>query len=453
VGVVAGDRIVLLEASGVRDIERDLPATPETPFYIASVTKTFLATAVMQLVEEGRLELDAPVVDYLPRFRLADSEAAASITVRDLITHARGINSFPVVFLDAYSGEITEDRYYHFLAEATPSGETAYTNVHFTLAGRVVEAVSSEPWRDYLAEHVFAPAGLTATTGYADEMYARENVAYPTVFRDGEIQLSGVRKTDRTMHAAGGLGSSARDLSRWILLHMNGGVIDGQRLLSAEGTAEMQRQHTSMYGSALGTQKALRTREGFGYGWMVGRYRDRPYLQHGGGYVGSAALISFLPEERIGVAVVANTDGAGQQLCELITVDAIDRLLGRDGFEVNIADVEGYLERKVRMSTLAPREAAAAVDESLTLDLWEYEGSYTNEHWGTVEIDYVGGELGMRLGDLTPVLTAAEGDDRFLAILVPGMSADGRFVVEGGAAAAVVLVLEGELEVRFDQSR
>jgi CubicO group peptidase (beta-lactamase class C family) len=134
--VVRGDEVTHLDALGVRDPAGPKPVTPDTYFYIASCTKPYVAAAAVRLAEAGKLDLDAPVQRYLPRFQLADADAAQKLTVRDLLTHRPGLNTFPVVFLDAFTGEITEDRYYHFLKLARPGGQVAYSNIHFTLAGR-----------------------------------------------------------------------------------------------------------------------------------------------------------------------------------------------------------------------------------------------------------------------------------------------------------------------------
>lgn len=446
VGVVHGDEIVLLEAFGVRDVENELAVTVDTPFYIASITKTFVTTAVLQLVEDRKVELDAPVKSYLPRFALADAAATESLTVRDLLSHAQGLNHFPIVFLDAYSGEITEDRYYHFLAEATPTGRTGYSNVHFTLAGRIVEAVGGKPWREYLQDEVFTPAGMHVTTGYADEMYAREDVAFPTVFEGGEMVLSPVRKNDRTMHAAGGLGSSAHDLSRWLLLHLNGGKIDGKRLLRPETVFDMQQLQAEE--RQLPDDNV--TRLGFGLGWAVGEYRGHRYMQHGGGYVGSSALISFLPDAKIAVAVVTNTDGAGNRLCQMISGEVIDRLLGIEEFEIDPADFDGLFAKQVSEAVAQP--PAATLDESgggLSLDSSAYAGVYLNEHWGTFTVEPEGESLRARLGDLRATLRFT-GVDHFDVRLTRGMDGPAHFVLEGDAVGAVVLDVSGYV-VRFDR--
>jgi len=115
---VVRDGQTYVQCFGARDPKSGDPVTPETLFYIASVTKTFTATAICELADEGRLRLDDPVRKYLPRFQLPDSALTRSITIRDLLCHRYGIDSTPIVFLDAFTGEITEDRYYHWLAQA-----------------------------------------------------------------------------------------------------------------------------------------------------------------------------------------------------------------------------------------------------------------------------------------------------------------------------------------------
>lgn len=153
IAAVRDGEIVYLDALGVRD-DRGRPVTTETGFYIASATKPFVAMAVLTLAQQGKVDLDAAVKTYLPRFQLADDTATREVTVRDLLCHRRGLNNGAIVFLDAYTGEITEDRYYHFLAEVS-AGDVAYTNVNFTLAGKVVEAVTGKNWQDYLKEAIF----------------------------------------------------------------------------------------------------------------------------------------------------------------------------------------------------------------------------------------------------------------------------------------------------------
>ncbi len=439
--VVEGDTILHLECLGERDPVSHAPVTPDTIFYIASATKPFVALGLLVLAEEGKVDLDAPVRRYLPRFELADPQASGAITVRDLLCHRTGLQAFPIVFLDAYTGEITEDRYYHFLKEIRPLGETSYSNVHFTLAGRVIEAVSGKSWRDYLAERVFAPLEMLRTTGYADWMYAQEDVAIPSVYDGRGIVPAPVRKTDATMHAAGGLGASIRDLARWIGLHLGRGRVAGKRLASEKGMDEM---------IALQSRSGADDAEGFGLGWQRGKYRGRLRLDHGGGYVGSASHVSFLPELGLGLAVLANSDAAGAALIEVVMTDVYDRLLVEEASGDRLADARERVQgMRARRESETPSGTNPAADPGgLSLAPEAYGGSYANEHWGTVHVEAAEAGLHARMGSLSIELFM-RGKDEFAAFAYGSLEAAGRFEIENGRAVALQLELPEARTIRF----
>jgi CubicO group peptidase (beta-lactamase class C family) len=443
---VKGDEVILIDTLGIRDPQGAKPVTPDTYFYIASCTKPYTAAVAARLAEEGKLHLDAPVRKYLPRFKLADESAAERMTVRDLMCHRPGLGMFPVVFLDAYTGEITDDRFFHFLQNARPRGQTSYSNVHFTLLGRVIEAVEGKGWREALDERLFKPAGMTRTTGYASRMYGDADAALPLEEKnEGWIPCT-LRKTDRTMHAAGGLGSTARDLGRWLRLNLNGGNIDGQQVLATKTLQEMFKlQSTSKRNFQHPELKA----EGFGLGWVVGTYRGHRMMSHGGGYTGTAAHISFLPERQMGVAVLANTDGPAAALVELAALDVYDRLLGitsgPDLMPKLFERAQNYF--KQRQDT-PPAPPAPAVGKGLSLPAAEYVATFQNEHWGTLTIKATDGKLEAAHGDL-PIPLKSTGTDTFQFAIDPRTWRNGRFEVKNGKLQAVVLVWNDAGEARF----
>jgi CubicO group peptidase (beta-lactamase class C family) len=441
VAVVQGDEVLLLEGFGVRDPKAKAPVTPDTMFYIASCTKTFVAFLTVQLAEAGKLSLDDPVAKHLPRFQLADPDATASLKVADLLCHRPGLGSFPIVFLDAYTGEITDDRYYHFLGRTRPRGRPAYSNIHFTLVGRVVQALTGKSWRDALDERIFAPAGMKRTTGYASRLYGDADAAVPQEFRDGGFYPAAVRKTDETMHAAGGLGSSARDLARWLRLNLGNGALDGKRLLSEEGVARMQTLQVSApeRSPIPGVEE-----EGFGLGWQVWKLEGRRMLAHGGGYTGCAAHFSFLPEERLGVVALANTDAG--PLTQLVALDVYRRLLGIEGEDPLPALVERRRKSGERTSTELPDPPRA---KTLSLAPETYAGVYENDDWGTIRIEARGERLAGTLGGMRLDLKAG-GTDRFrFTSAGNGDPRNGSFVVEDGAVRAVVLHWKDAGDARF----
>ncbi|HEX6882800.1 MAG TPA: serine hydrolase [Planctomycetota bacterium] len=430
--LVEGDEVVHRVTLGRRDPAREAPVTPDTIFYIASITKTYVAFALARLAEEGKVELDAPVQRYLPRFRLASAEASERITVRDLLCHRYGLNSGPIVLLDAYTGEITEERYYHFLAEVEPGG-VAYSNLHFTLAGRVIEAVTGQPWREHLAEHLFRPAGMTRTTGYADWMYAQDDVAIPAVIVEGKPEAIPLRKTDRTMHAAGGLGTSIDDAARWLRLQLGRGTIDGTQLLSTRATEASWELLADARTGAAGPP------EGFGLGWQRDLYRGHLQLGHGGGYVGASAWIGFLPELGLGLAVLTTGGSGAQGLCELVATDVRERLLADD----EVADPLPALLQRARAvrsrdaELLAPAPAAAL---DLSLPPERCAGTYRNEWYGTLTLELDGPGLRARLGDYPLVLSSPRRDVLALESSGP-LGGEVRLELDGERVTALLLDL------------
>jgi CubicO group peptidase (beta-lactamase class C family) len=209
----------------------------------------------------------------LPEFVLPSEDLTAALTLRDLLCHRHGLECGPIVHRDAYTGQITDEIYFRLLQDAEIANYVRYSNIHFTLAGRAIEDASGLKWQDFLDQRLFVPAGMMRTTAYASEMYGKLEHAEPMLRIEEMWRRSPLVKTDRTMHAAGGMGTTARDAARWLILNLNGGEIDGRRILPET--------------------------------------MEEEYF-HGGGYVGAASYISFLPEHGIGVAALANSDGGPQ---------------------------------------------------------------------------------------------------------------------------------------------
>lgn len=443
--VVKDDKVIYTETLGVRDPLKNTPVSPETMFYIASCTKSYVAMAMMTLVDEGKVALDDPVKKYLPRFQTAEPTITESLTIRDLLSHAKGLNSGPIVTLDAYTGGITEDRFYRWLKEAKAKGSFDYTNLHYTLAGRVIEAVSGKSWKDFLDERLFRPSGMTRTTAYASRMYSDANCALPSELADGKLVPTRIRKTDRVMHAAGGLGSTIEDLGRWLRLNLNLGSIDGKRIISENSAREMQKVQAKL---TPPQSRGSRTREGYGLGWNVGPYEKVTLLEHGGGYVGTSALVAFAPEKKFGVAVVAN---AATPIGEIAIFDVCDRMLGVQSEDTLPKLKQAAADRRRRVAAREKSTAASPVSAAaLSLPIKSYTGPYDNEDWGGFDVELDGDRLAARWGDLRMVFRSVT-NDTFLADSGSGDPDQGRFEIRDGKVEAVVIVVDAEtkLEARF----
>ncbi len=444
VALVHDGEVTAAQGFGVRDAGPDAaPVDAETMFYIASCTKTYVAAACCLLAQDGRLDLDETVATYLPEFRLADAEATRTLTVRDLLCHRLGVNCGPAVWLDAYTGQITDGRFFRHLARVTPRGTVSYTNTHFTIAGRVIERVSGRAWRDYLDDRLFTPAGLRRTTGYASEMYTDPNAAYPLEVEGGAPVRARLIKDDSVMHAAGGLGTTAIDGARWVALAMNRGAIDGRRVLTEELASEMLEPQSRLDE----TQGQIRRLEGFGLGWQLGSYRGlTPYATHGGGYIGTAAHLSFLPDDRIGLVVLANGSPSGQGLCDVICVDFYDHELGvEDSPDLTPSYVERLGRYEQRMAQREAELPAALTGDRLSRPVREYLGTYHSDDMGDIELSLEGGSLVARDGIMRLSVRSADERPEAFVLATPSLNLmPGRFVLD--PASGVVTGLEVEVD-------
>lgn len=445
VAVVVDDETILLETLGTRDIRTGKPVTPDTPFYLASCTKGFTATAIMQLVEWKQVDLDAPVQTYLPRFELADSDASRTITVRDLLCHGQGLGGGYLSWLEAYTGEITEDRFYHFLKQVRPEGRFRYSNLNYTLAGRIIEAVTGKTWKTILTERIFKPLGMTSTTCYADELYARDDVAMPTEFLDGRITVTATRKTDRTMHAAGGNAASIHDIVKWMRFQL--GTSSHDEVLTRESVHLMHRLHAKQQ-RELSVPGQVRT--GYGFGWNLGTYKGMSLLEHGGGFAGTSVAVTLVPDRKTGIAVLCN---AGAPIPPYFTADVLDLMVGETPGDA----LQKRRERFARWSAEQDRrrkEARAVKDEAIQsrAALMKYRGRYEHEHWGSVRLSAVGDGLSCFMGVL-PLTPQVFKDHRFYATTDTGTEFFGRFELDdNGRPAALLLgiVSDDEFE-RFER--
>ena len=447
IALIKDGELLAAEGFGVRDAEEAEPVDADTMYYIASCTKTYVAAAIVDLAHQGTVDLDHPVTRYLPEFILADG-SQSSVTLRDLLGHKKGLNSGTAVQLDAYTGTITDDRYFHWLAEEASSGDIQYTNVNFTLLGRVIERVSGQSWRNYLDEHLFTPAGMHRTTGYATEMYTDANAAFPQVLGDDGLERAEMIKNDAVMHAAGGLGTSALDAARWLMLHINEGRLDGRQVLPAAVIEEALTAQSSF----PSTRGRLRAMEGFAAGWQRGTWAGGPkYYQHGGGYVGTSAHLSMIPEEGLGVVVLVNLSPEGIALHEVLSIDYYDHMLGveepHDFLEQYGDRIKDYRAREDEPAP--PRLTSAA----LSLPARSYLGRFSNTWMGEIEIAFRQGELAGRMGNYPITLHAAPegGADRCL-FLSGGNAADLRFVIDQGTVVAIEVTDDGDT-ARYDRVR
>ncbi|HKW13962.1 MAG TPA: serine hydrolase domain-containing protein [Candidatus Krumholzibacteria bacterium] len=434
------DHTVRTDVLGLRDVERNLPMDPDTRVYIASCTKPFVACAAAVLAAEGKLDLDAPVRRYLPKFDLADHGYADSVTVRDLLAHKPGLKCPPITFGDAYTGQMNDERYYRLLAATKPRRSFSYSNLHYTLVGRVIEAVTHKSWKDVLAERIFKPAGMTRTTCSASRAEADRNVAIGYDYERGATVRATPPKVDATMHAAGGIYTTANDLARWLRLQLGNGTLDGRRVLPAQAIATMRELLAPDAAEAHPLIKSEK-RIAWGAGWDIRTFDADTLYCHNGNFAGAGAFISILPGRNLGVAVASNGSGASVMLAEVAGAQAYDAALGR-------AQKNDLTTLAKMAASRTPPDTPLTANGTLSLPAHSYKGEFANDDWGVVRIDESHGVLSGSIGALALPIRLT-GKDGFSAA-----GYHGRFELDAtGHVAALWMDTAAPDSVRFQRRR
>jgi CubicO group peptidase (beta-lactamase class C family) len=352
IGILDGDDETA-RGLGVTSVENPLEVDADTLFQIGSITKTFTGTLAMRLVEEGRLDLDAPVRTYLPELRLQDDDVAARVTMRHLLTHTGGwVGDY---FDDTGRGDDALALMCERLAELpqeTPLGELwAYNNAGFYLAGRVVEVVTGRPFEEALAELVLEPLGLERSFFSAEDVITHRFA----VGHDREGKVSRPWALARSTAAAGGLVSSVRELLRYARFQFG----DGGGVLRRETLESMREPAVPAAGFA----------DWVGLTWYGRDYDGRRFVGHSGGTNGQISLLQLCPAEGWAVAVLTNHDDGGD-----VTRAVFTRAI-RERFGIEVREAEPVEATREQFE-----EVCGTYDAALgTYDLHVAEGKLVAE--------------------------------------------------------------------------
>ncbi len=301
--IVEGDQVVHLRGFGCSRPHGEAP-TPQTPFFIGSLTKSFTALAVMQLVEAAKIDLDAPVQRYLPWFRVADPEASAQMTVRHLLNQTSGLPTScgETTLADFDSRPDANERQARALSTLSltrPVGSAfEYSNANYNLLGLIIESASGESYVGYIQKHVFTPLGMDHS--YTSRAIARQNgLAMGHQYWFHRPKAAPDLPIPHGSLSAGLLISCAEDLARYLSAHLNGGRYGNMQVLSGAGIDELHRGvgEVRAFGLSLGR---------YGMGWFVDKIGQTEVAWHSGTLPDFAAYMAILPGQKKGVVLLFN---------------------------------------------------------------------------------------------------------------------------------------------------
>ena len=299
VGVVSDQELVWAQGFGFANVDAKRPMAPDTRFRMASHSKLFTATSIMQLREQGRLRLDDPVSEYLPWFRVQSAEPDdPPITIEHLLTHSSGLPREAGSHWSHWEFPTHEE-----LLELIPKREAPfspetrwkYSNLAYTIAGMIIEEVSGETWAGYLQNNIFNPLGMAASS--VDRDVAGLTTGYSRRMPDGSREV--IPFVDaRGMAAATGLTSTVEDMAKFVSAQFRKGPRGSDQILSTASLREMHRVRM--------LENTWTRGQGIGFG--VSRVEDKLYVGHGGGYPGHTTNTLIQLDSKVGVIVLTNTN-------------------------------------------------------------------------------------------------------------------------------------------------
>jgi CubicO group peptidase (beta-lactamase class C family) len=417
VAVVENGEITLTKGYGVKRMGAPAKCDENTIFGIASNTKAMTAAALAMLVEEGKVEWDAPVTRYLPNFEMKDPVVTKLMTVRDLLVHRSGLTlgagDLMIWPAPTHSRQDIVAGLKYLPIGGQFRGGYAYDNVLYVAAGEVIAAVTGKPWEVFIQTRILSPLGMTDTMPMPS-MVDKSRRAEPHCRMGPPVRGLGpqtVLPFDGSFDsaaAAGGLNTTAKDIAKWVRVQLAMGALPGggERLWSEVSAREMWKPQTITSSSEGPTadNPVRPSIQAYALGWFVQDHRGERLLSHTGGLAGFISYTGLLPGRKSGIMIMTNAEEA--PVLRSLRYGGPDRLQGRSDYDWIASSKKVQAEHDAQ----TVKDAAAAITPKgggakPSLPLAAYAGVYRDPWYGTVSVSLAKGGKSLKVSfDKTPLL-------------------------------------------------
>lgn len=392
IGIVKDGELVFTGNYGVKEIGKNGRPDANTNYAIASNSKAFTATILGMLVDEGKLNWDDKVRDYLPYFALYDPWVSENTTIRDLLSHRAGLGTFSgdvIWYKSDLTGEEIVKRVRHLPPAYGFRAGYGYSNVMYITAGEVIRAITGKTWAENVKQRIFEPLGMDRTVTNPNKLESIGNYATPHGRENGKnIPIDWVNWEE--IGALGGVISNVSDLSKWVILNLNNGVYQGDTLFSKSVRNTVWTPHNSHSVDLTTTNDFNRHFNAYGLGWGLSDYHGNLRAGHTGGYDGMITAITLIPDENLGVIVLTN--GMNSPIMAA-TYYAIDQFLG-----VPVKDWSGEMlsernKNRDKDTRISDRKEKRQMNTKPSLALNKYAGIYRSDIYGDITVSEEDGKL------------------------------------------------------------
>ncbi|HEU0176806.1 MAG TPA: serine hydrolase [Blastocatellia bacterium] len=390
IAIVKNKEVIYAKGFGLRDVEKQLPVTADTLFAIGSSSKAFTTFVLGTLVDEGKIEWDKPVRNYIPWFKLYDPSMTERLTVRDLVTHRSGLPRHDLVWynnLDASRESLVRK-----LAYLEPSADLRekwqYNNLMFLTAGYLTEVITGKSWEDAVRDRALNPLGMKRTNFSVNDSQKDSDFAQPYGKRGDKVEKLPFRPITN-IGPAGSINSSVNEMARWVIAHLNGGKYGDKKIAEAATVDDMHRPYmttgaSSEFPEIVGGEYAM--------GWFVDTYRGHRRVEHGGNIDGFSANVVLFPKDDVGMVALTNLNGT--PLRDLITQVAADRLL-------KLPQIDWITQAAARRAAMEAASKEGEKKKEVTRvqgtqpshKLEDYVGDYEHPGYGVLKVALREGKL------------------------------------------------------------
>jgi CubicO group peptidase (beta-lactamase class C family) len=416
VAIIKNGKVAYMKGYGIKEMGTNDKVDENTLFMIGSNSKAFTATALAMLDAEKKLSLDDKVQKWLPDFKLYDAYVTKEANIRDLLCHRLGFETFQGDFM-FFDSDLTTAQMREKWGRLKPiysfRSKWGYTNAAFMTAGEIIPKVTGKTWAEFLKEKIFMPLGMNNTLALSKDISAAANKATAHTVWMGELKKIPYGRID-AMAPAGAISSSANDMSKWVMALLNNGKLDGKEIIPASAIAQTRIPHSIMGNGGHMFNKAHFNL--YGLGWFLEEYAGRKVVAHTGGVNGFVTSVCLMPEEKLGIIVLTNTDA--NNFFEALRNEIQDAYLGlpyRNYSKVFLGFQKGREatdEKELRLKRDSINNKPAT-----SLPPIAYTGEYKHDIYGKMNIKLEKGELIMRFEHHTNRYSKLEalGGNRFLS--------------------------------------
>jgi CubicO group peptidase (beta-lactamase class C family) len=397
VGIVRNDSVVFLKGYGVRALGKPDAVTPNTLFAIGSNSKSFTAAAIGILADEGKMSFDDKVTKWLPGFQLFDPYVTREFMIRDALSHRAGLGRRGDLLwlMSGYPRSEIIRRVRWLEPNAPFRTEMGYQNIMFLSAGEAAARAAGMSWDDLIATKLFRPLGMDRSNTSVAAFRPGDDIAQPHGTRDGTVGPISWRNIDN-IAPAGSINSSAAEMTKYLRFIVGGGNWQGKTLLGPVRLSQIATPHVSMPVARDTLFPSIHFR-GYGLGWVLEDYLGRKVQWHTGGIDGMLSYMWAVPEEKLGVIILTNSDAhnAGIGLGYRI----LDAFMGGPGRDYSAINLKQYREAMARADSAQKRaEATRVTGTKPSLGLAGYVGEYADSLWGDARVKEENGALVLEYG-------------------------------------------------------